>query len=191
MAPDMARDWPETVTLASKQAEFDALVRTHRGIPFKVASAYARTPEDRQDLVQEIVAQVWRAFPQFDPARRFSTWMYRIALNVAISLRRNATLRERHVAAVDTAALDAMSGRAADERDDRLRDLYRVIDSLDDFHRALVVLYLEGYDHRDIGEILGLTETNVATRLSRLKQRLRRDVAAGPTTSQEHSHGTR
>ena len=86
MAPDMARDWPETVTLAAKQAEFDALVRQHRGITFKVASAYAPTPEDRQDLVQEIVAQVWRAFPHYDPTRNFSTWMYRIALNVAISL---------------------------------------------------------------------------------------------------------
>jgi RNA polymerase sigma-70 factor (ECF subfamily) len=191
MAPDMARDWPETVTLASKQAEFDALIREHRGITFKVASAYARTAEDRQDLVQEIVAQVWRAFPHYDPTRRFSTWMYRIALNVAISLRRSSTLRERHVAPVDTAALEAMSGRAADEPDERLRDLYRVIDALDDFNRALVVLYLEGYDQRDIGDILGLTETNVATRLSRLRQRLRREVATGPATSQEQSHGTR
>jgi RNA polymerase sigma-70 factor (ECF subfamily) len=191
MAPDMARDWADTVTLAAKQAEFDALIREHRGIPFKVASAYARTPEDRQDLVQEIVAQVWRAYPHYDPARRFSTWMYRIALNVAISLRRNTMLRERHVAPMDTAALEAMSGRAADEPDHRLRDLYRVIDALDDFNRALIVLYLEGYDHRDIGEILGLTETNVATRLSRLKQRLRREVTTVPATSQEQPHGTR
>jgi len=61
-----------------------------------------------------------------------------------------------------------------------VRELYRVIDTLDDFHRALVVLYLEGYDQREMAEILGLTETNVATRLSRLRQRLRRAVAGGP-----------
>jgi RNA polymerase sigma factor (sigma-70 family) len=187
----MARDWPGKVTFAAKQAEFEGLVREHRGIVFKVAGAYARTPEDRQDLAQEIIAQAWRAFPHFDPARRFSTWMYRIALNVAISQRRSAVVRERHVAPVDTAALDAFPGRAVDEPDDRVRDLYRVIDALDDFNRALVVLYLEGYDHADIADVLGLTETNVATRLSRLRQRLRRGVTKGPPTRQEIDHGTR
>ena len=69
----------------SPQTRFAALLEQHRGIVFKVAATYCRHPEDRQDLAQEIAAQLWRAFSGYDPARLFSTWMYRIALNVAIS----------------------------------------------------------------------------------------------------------
>jgi RNA polymerase sigma-70 factor (ECF subfamily) len=173
----MAPAWPEKTTLSSHQARFEALLGRHRGIAFKIANAYARLPEDRRDLAQEIVTQAWRAFPFYDDGRPFSTWMYRIALNVAISHRRGAVVRSRHFADVDAAGLDALPGAPAYEPDDRVRELYRVIDTLDDFHRALVVLYLEGRDQREMAEILGLTETNVATRLSRLRQKLRREAA--------------
>ena len=68
-----------------RQKEFEGLLQSHQGIVFKVANTYCWHSEDRADLVQEIVAQVWRAWPRYDPTRIFSTWMYRIALNVAIS----------------------------------------------------------------------------------------------------------
>ena len=110
----MARDWPGR-SLRREQAEFEGLVREHRASSSR-SRAHARTPEDRQDLAQEIIAQAWRAFPHFDPARRFSTWMYRIALNVAISQRRSAVVRERHVAPVDTAALDAFPAAPSTNR---------------------------------------------------------------------------
>ena len=150
----------------------------------------ARDPEDRRDLAQEIVAQVWRAYPRFDDARRFSTWLYRIALNVAISHRRSSAHRARYIAPLDTEALAAIRDPAAAEPDPRLGELYRVIDQLDDFHRALIVLHLEGHDYREIAEILGITETNVATRLSRLRQRLREELVGGPGR-QEDEHGAR
>lgn len=176
----MATSWPESTTLAAEQERFEALVRQNRGIAFKVANAYVRVPEDRQDLVQQILTEAWRAFPRFDASRKFSTWMYRIALNVAISHRRGAAVRGRVMATLDEATLATLAGPPAPDPEGKLRELYRVIDALDDFSRALVVLYLEGYDQRETADILGLTETNVATRLSRLRQRLRRDVAAGP-----------
>lgn len=176
----MATPWPESTTLAAEQERFEALVRQNRGIAFKVANAYVRDAEDRQDLVQQILTEAWRAFPHFDASRKFSTWMYRIALNVAISQRRGAVVRARVMSPLDDATLATMAAPPAADPDGKLRELYRVIDALDDFSRALVVLYLEGYDQREIAEILGLTETNVATRLSRLRQRLRNEVAAGP-----------
>jgi RNA polymerase sigma-70 factor (ECF subfamily) len=179
MTADMAPAWPGKTTLASRQARFEAFVAEHRGIVFKVANAYTRDAENRRDLAQEIVAQAWRAFPFFDDARRFSTWLYRIALNVAISERRGDAVRARHAAPIAASSLEDVPERAARESDDRVRELYRVIDALDPFHRALVVLYLEGYGQREMADILGLTETNVATRLSRLRQRLRREVSGG------------
>src|SRR3546814_1544616 len=77
-----------TMTADDHQA-FGELLQQHRGIVFKVAGTYARSAEDRDDLAQEIAVQLWRAWPGYDPSRRFSTWMYRIALNVAISFLRS------------------------------------------------------------------------------------------------------
>src|SRR5215471_4429144 len=74
---------------ASNKADFEDLLAKHRRLVFKVAATYARDPEDRRDLVQEILIQTWRAYPGYDAGRSFSTWMYRIALNVAISHRRS------------------------------------------------------------------------------------------------------
>src|SRR5262245_3871721 len=113
---------------------FETLLRSHRGIAFKVANTFCRGTEDRRDLVQEIYTQVWRAYPTFDEQRSFVTWMYRIALNVAISQRRADATRQRHLSMVDAEVLANVPDPAASEPDVRIRELYRVIDRLDDLH---------------------------------------------------------
>jgi RNA polymerase sigma factor (sigma-70 family) len=158
-----------------RDAQFRELLERHRGIVFKVASTYCRDPHDRADLVQEISTQLWRAFPRYDGVRTFSTWMYRIALNVAISFRRSDGHHERHLVAFDTQLHD-VAATGTEDSDDRVRALYRFIDALDPLNRALLLLYLEERSYREIAEILGLTETNVATKIARLKQRLRNDL---------------
>jgi RNA polymerase sigma-70 factor (ECF subfamily) len=160
--------------LGELQARFESYLARHKGIVFKVANTYCRDPEDQRDLAQEIRVQLWRAFRSFDDTRSFSTWMYRIALNVAISYRRSASFRHRHVQTLDDQALAALPDRATNEPDDRVRELYRVIDQLDDLHRALVLLYLEGRGYGEMADVLGITETNVATKLNRLRSRLKR-----------------
>lgn len=164
-----------TMEQARHQQQFQQLLERHRGIVLKVAHSYCRDAHERADLAQEIAAQLWRAFPGYDGTRPFSTWMYRIALNVAISQLRehgrreqwHEPLQERHDASID-------SGDPA--TDQRVHELYRCIDRLDPFNRALLVLYLDECSQRDIAEILGITETNVATRIARLKQRLREEM---------------
>ncbi len=157
-------------------AIFHELLERHRKIVFKVANTYARLPEDRADLAQEIVAQCWRAFPDYDSSRAFSTWMYRIALNVAISFVRGAVHREKHSVALDEALHD-IAVDAEPETDERVRALYHFIDQLDALNRALLLLYLEERSYREMADILGISETNVATKISRLKQRIRADIA--------------
>jgi len=127
-------------------------------------------------MFQEIAAQCWRAFPGYDAGRPFSTWMYRIALNVAISFVRGVVHREKHSVALDDALHD-LAGDAEPEADERVRALYRLIDRLDALDRALLLLYLEERSYREIADILGISETNVATKISRLKQRIRADMA--------------
>jgi len=159
---------------AARRDEFVALVDAHARIVHKVVHTYCWSADDRADLTQEILAQSWRAFPGYDPARPFSTWMYRVALNVAISWLRGDSRRRRIHAPYDPARHDAAAPPPRDEADDRVRALYSVIDGLPPLDRALLLLHLEEHSHRDIGAILGLSDSNVATRISRLKQRLKR-----------------
>ncbi len=153
--------------MSDRHADFETLLAQHGGIVGKVARIYGRDDDDRRDLAQEIATQLWRAFPRFDAQRgKFSTWMYRIALNVGISHLRSA----RTVVSLDEEMLRAMP--AADP-DDRAAALYAQIRVLEPLARALVLLYLEDRSYAEIAEVLGITEANVATKLSRLKTRLR------------------
>ncbi len=161
----------------SQKDHFQSLLERHRGIVLKVAGTYCRLPEDRADLAQEISAQLWRAFPGYDDARTFSTWMYRIALNVAISFARSHGERERRATSLD-AVDDALvhDTEPAREADDGVRALYRCIDRLGALDRALLLLYLDERSQREIADVLGLSESNVATKIGRLKHRIRNDI---------------
>lgn len=163
----------------SPASHFDALLVQHRGIVLKVANSYACGAEDRADLAQDIAAQLWRAWPAYDPSRAFSTWMYRIALNTAISWLRGEGLRRRHAVPFDESVHEpADEDLGTHEDGERLRLLQRFMDTLDPLNRALLVLYLEERSTREMAEVLGLGESNITTRISRLKQRLRDWAAA-------------
>jgi RNA polymerase sigma-70 factor (ECF subfamily) len=158
-----------------RQNSFEALLAEHRKIVFKVAATFAREAEDREDLAQEIVVQLWRSFDRYDEGRsKFSTWMYRIALNVAISqLRRNRGSLVGDTESLDDHHLERIANKPANEADERVAALRSLIDRLDALSRALMLLYLEERGYTEIAEILGITETNVATKINRLKQKLR------------------
>ncbi|MEO8367107.1 MAG: sigma-70 family RNA polymerase sigma factor [Pseudoxanthomonas sp.] len=160
-----------------RQEQFRELIERNRKIVFKVANTYAWHPDDREELAQEIAAQLWRAFPAYDGLRPFSTWMYRIALNVAISQVRSGNRRGRYSVPLDEHLHDIADESASDpESDQQVRALHRFIAQLDKLNRALLLLYLEDQSYRQIADILGISETNVATKLSRLKQRIRNEI---------------
>ncbi len=177
-----------TTAPTSDQREFEARLDEHRGIVFTIANTYCPEGEERDDLVQEICLQLWRSYPGYDTERRFSTWMYRVALNTAISFARSARVRERRVVPLDEPEADATAGAPPPrEWDERIARLYRFLHGLAELDRALVVLYLEDRTYREIAEVLGISETNVGTKLSRLKQLMRRDLAP----KKETEHGVR
>jgi RNA polymerase sigma-70 factor (ECF subfamily) len=179
-----------------RQAVFEALLREHRGIVSKVARIYANDRQDVEDLGQEIAVQLWRSFGRYDERRaKFTTWMYRVALNVAISWARSARRHGAgHLEPLDDAHLSAVAGpddpqREAVDRDERIALLASFIALLDPLSRALVLLYLEERSHAEIAEVLGISETNVATKLNRIKHKLRTQAPACPPL--EDQHGTR
>jgi RNA polymerase sigma factor (sigma-70 family) len=166
------------MTLAIDDREaFVRLLDLHAGIIRKVAAGYANRLADRHDLMQEIRLQLWKAYPRYSPERPFSTWMYRIALNVAISFLRSSRRPLRQTVPLDD--IDEVTDETAGPResDERIPVLQRIIAALDPLNRALLLLYLDDHSYRDISSILGITETNVATKLNRLKKRVRQDVA--------------
>ncbi len=160
------------------EAGFEARLRAHAGIVRKVAGSYAWTSHDRDDLMQDIVAALWQAWPRYDPTRPFSTWMYRVALNTAISQVRGETRRRRHHVAYDADLHDAEAPARDLEEDEQLVLLQRAMHSLDPLNRALLMLHLDECSHRDIAEVLGISESNVGTKLNRLKERLRNTLAS-------------
>ncbi len=165
---------------AAPAQAFEARLLAHRGIVAKVAASYAWTPEDRADLAQEIALQLWRAWPAYDPARPFTTWMYRVALNVAISHRRSAAQRRAHES-IDEGHEQLVGERDVDAVQRQQRELVqRAMRSLGALDRALLLLHLEGCSHREVGEVLGLSETNAATRLGRIRQQLRNVAGERP-----------
>ena len=159
---------------SDSQQRFLALLEEHRRLLYKVARAYGRTAADREDLVQEMAAQAWKSFGRYDGRWRFSTWLYRVALNVAISFQRREATRALHVAPGGDALLEGL-GQADPETAEDVALLYKFIDRLDALNRALLLLYLDGQSHAEIGEVLGISPANVSTRVGRLKERLRDD----------------
>lgn len=156
------------------EADFVARLEQHTGIVRKVAMTYSRTPADRRDLEQEIVAQLWKAWPGYDGGRPFATWMYRVALNVAISIARSQRWQAPEPASLDDDEVAALGdGAEAAEREQGVRELMAFIGALDELNRALILLYLEGQSYAEIADVLGISETNVATKINRAKQTLR------------------
>lgn len=152
---------------------FAALLDQHRGIVLKIARGYCAHQEDRLDLIQDISVQAWDAFDSFDPARaRFSTWLYQVALNVAISQVRRQHLRQRHHATLDEDTLPVDAGAPA-EQQHAIQQLEGAIGALPPLDRALMLLHLDDHNHRQIADILGISTANVSTRLHRLHQQLR------------------
>lgn len=165
------------------QQRFESLLHEHRRIVFKVAGLYSRSAADRDDLVQEIATQLWRSFGGYDEGRaKFSTWLYRIALNVAISHLRREGGQAGRFEPLDEWHLETLAGEPAAEPDERLAALYAFIGELDALNRALILLYLEDKSYAEIAEVLGISAGNVATKVNRIKHRLRGQMTAAATT---------
>jgi RNA polymerase sigma factor (sigma-70 family) len=157
--------------------EFLQLLLTNKRIIYKICHAYCNNRNDHDDLAQEIAYQLWKSKDNFNPDYVFTTWMYRIALNVAISFYRKEkkspvkTVISDHLLEIEEDRDDAH------EKDSRINRLQQIINELKELERALMILYLEEKSYKEIAEILGITETNVATRISRVKAQLKQKLS--------------
>jgi RNA polymerase sigma factor (sigma-70 family) len=156
------------------QERFQARVEEHKKILYKICNSYCRDRDARDDLAQEIIIQLWQSFGKYDESRRFSTWMYRIALNVAISFYRRERTRTRYVISDEEHLIEAAN--ETESQSEEIRVLYQFIEGLDPLNKALVLLYLDGNNYQEIAEVMGISETNVATKISRLKSKMKQEL---------------
>lgn len=158
-----------------KTVQFLEVIQQHKGILYKVANSYCKNKEDRKDLVQEIAIQLWKSFERYDHAYKYSTWMYRIALNVAISFYRKEHSRQRISNSLSIDIFEFENTENDLEKEHNLQLLDQLIAKLNHLDKALLLLYLEEKNHAEIAEIIGITTTNVATKISRIKAKLKKE----------------
>ena len=161
------------MTEKANKEEFLKLVQNNKRIIYKIGNLYCRDKADIEDLAQEIIYQLWRSWESFDAKAKFTTWMYRIALNVAISFYRKDSKRKDSHEPIAEHFIEMPEDIENGETETNINLLMQFINELKDLDKALMIVYLEENSYRDIAEILGITETNVATRIGRTKEKLK------------------
>jgi len=152
------------------EKQFERQIRENELLIYKVCRMYAYTTADREDLFQEIVIQLWNAYPKFKGESKFSTWLYRVALNTAISgLRKKKDF-------IESWEPTQLPERISDEnagREEELLQLHKAIEQLNQVEKAIVMLYMEDRSYEEMEEILGMSQGNLRVKMNRIKEKLR------------------
>lgn len=151
---------------------FLSVIELNKGLIYKVANLYCKDAENRKDLIQEVIIQLWQSFHKYDEQYKLSTWMYTISLNVAISFYKKEHRRTQINNLLPDDILSLNEDNVAEKVNTDIDLLQRFIKELKEMDRAIILLYLEENSQQEIARILGLTVTNVSTRVSRIKQQL-------------------
>lgn len=167
---------------ADLESLFKSWLVQHGGAVLKVARAYTLTADDCQDLVQEILLQVWCSLPQFQGRASTSTWAYRVALNTALTWQRNENrrrTRQQPMLEQETVSVVGLDGAQLAIQREAVEQLYAAIRQLPKTDAALVLLYLEDLSYQQMAEVLGISEGNVGVKLTRAKKALSALIAGG------------
>ncbi len=155
------------------EKEFIEIIQKNQGIIHKVCNIYCDVQEDRNDLFQEIVAQLWKSYPSFRKESKFSTWMYRVALNTAITSFKKTKRRP------DQNRLTSDNFQIIDEgynteTEDNIKQLHRAVAQLTGIEKSIVLLYFENKKYEEIAEITGITQNYVRVKMNRIKKKLKK-----------------
>jgi RNA polymerase sigma factor (sigma-70 family) len=158
--------------MENKEQFFNTIIDQHKGILVKVARAYCREEEERNDLLQEMMVQIWQSIHKYNDQYKMSTWLYRIALNVAISFYRQHSRRISKYTPMNEQTLQIASEYIA-TNEQQLKLLEQFIHELREIDKALMLLYLEDKSYAEIAEIVGMSISNVGTKMGRIKDKLK------------------
>lgn len=158
----------------SKKEVFTAAIKENEGILFKIAAVYTNSIEDKQDLIQEIIYQLWKSYDSFNQQSRFSTWMYRVALNVAIYQLKVSKKK------ILTVPIEDQNFNYQEDDNSAIEEKWKLfrkqIEGLNLLDKAIVTLYLDDKSYDEIAEVIGISSSNVGTKLSRIKEKLKTQI---------------
>lgn len=155
------------------EREFVDIITKNQGIIHKVCCIYCDDEEDRKDLFQEIVAQLWRSYPSFRSESKFSTWMYRVAINTAITSFKKGKKQPRHQS-VQGENLQIADDVYDCEQEDKIKQLYQAVGKLSGIEKSIVLLFLECKGYEEIAEITGISQNYVRVKMNRIKKKLKK-----------------
>ncbi|APD07379.1 ECF RNA polymerase sigma factor SigW [Flavobacteriaceae bacterium UJ101] len=156
-----------------REKEFTELIELNQGIIHKITKIYGNNRDEQNDLFQEIVYQLWKSYDSFQGNSKFSTWMYRVSLNTAITIFRKKKIK---YASLDDISFKIKSEEYDSEVEDQLKMLYAAIKKLNDIEKAMVFLYLENRPGKEIAETLGISEVNARVKMNRIKTKLKKII---------------
>ncbi len=157
--------------MESKEKEFLSRIETHKGILYKVSKMYMDNRDDQDDLFQEIICQLWKAYDTFKGESQFSTWMYRVAINTSIVfLKKEKRKVDKYEIASENIKEDESDSHV---KESQLDHFYRAVQKLEKIDKAIIFYQLEGFSHKEIGENLGISEGNARVKLNRAKEKLK------------------
>jgi RNA polymerase sigma-70 factor (ECF subfamily) len=149
------------------------IIEENKGIIYKVVNSYCNNPNDQEDLVQEIMYHLLEGYERFDHQSKVTTWMYRVALNVSISFYRKSKTRKKYISPMPEKIIQIEADLDEENMDREVAQLRHFIQNLDELNRAVMIMYLDGNSHEDIAEVLDLSESNVGTKIYRIKNKLK------------------
>ena len=155
-----------------QEKEFIGLLNSNQNIIHKICNVYMDEPADREDLFQEITLQAWKAFPGFRGDAKFSTWLYRVAINTAITFFKKEKRRSH---TIYTEQLPDTTEQH-DPVEQQVQAMHKAIARLSKIDKALVMLYIEDYSYKDMADMLGITVTNVGAKMNRIKTKLKQET---------------
>lgn len=156
------------------EQEFLQLLENHKGILHKISRMYMDNSDDRNDLVQEMIYQLWKSYKRFEGNSQFSTWMYRVCLNTALTFFKKEDKKIKTNEIRDD--FDHLYEEQSDIKEDQLKHFYVAVQQLNRVEKAIVFLYLEGKSHKEIGSDLGISEGNARVKLNRTKDKLQQII---------------
>lgn len=155
------------------QEQFLNILEKNIGIIIKISRAYTQVQQDREDLINDITLELWKSFKHFNGDSKISTWIYRIALNTSMNYKRKKKNTTLFSSLNELKENDIASWLIEEDRSSDLEVLYNCIDELSEINKAIILLYLDGNSHDEISEIMGISKTNVGTRISRIKEQIK------------------
>ncbi len=153
--------------------QFLTVFEDNTGIIIKISRAFTKTSHDREDLINDIALELWRSFEKFNGDSKISTWIYRVALNTSMNYNRKKKRDSLFSFFDDFKKNDTLPWLIEQDSSSESDILYKCIDELNEINKAIILLYLDGNSHDEISEIMGISKTNVGTRIGRIKEQIK------------------